>query len=97
MTLAALSVMVLALVGLYFETAHSMYDQWATNDTYAHGFLIVPISLWLVWEKRAFLADATPRPVLLPLALMLPVGFLWLVAAYWWMSPSSSNTPSWPW
>ena len=60
MTLAALAVMVLALVGLYFETAHSMYDQWATNDTYAHGFLIVPISLWLVWEKRAFLADATP-------------------------------------
>ena len=80
MTLAALAVMVLALVGLYFETAHSMYDQWATNDTYAHGFLIVPISLWLVWEKRAFLADATPRPVLIPLALMLPVGFLWLVA-----------------
>ena len=58
--------MVLALVGLYCETAHSMYDQWATNDTYAHGFLIVPIRSWLVRERRTFLADATPRLKLTP-------------------------------
>jgi exosortase A len=72
--------LVLGLLALYAGTAGAIYDQWATNETYAHGFLIVPISLWLVWEKRAALARAVAAPALAPLLLLLPLGLLWLLA-----------------
>ncbi len=78
--LVILGLVLSALVALYFETAWSMVSTWLRSDTYAHGFLIVPISLWLIWEKRASLAAVAPRPTLFPVLLMLPVGLMWLVA-----------------
>ncbi len=68
-----------ALVTLSFhETAWSIVSIWDRSETYAHGFLIVPISLWLVWEKRAGLKNLAPQPTALPLVLFLPLGFAWL-------------------
>jgi exosortase A len=70
----------LALVTLaFYQTAWSILSIWARSETYAHGYLIVPISLWLVWEKRAGLARLAPKPSLLPLLLLLPLGFGWLL------------------
>jgi exosortase A len=70
---APAAVLVLSgLLGLYGETFASIARTWLRSDTYAHGMLVVPISLWLVWRRRAVLADITPRPapwMLLPLAL----------------------------
>jgi exosortase len=41
--------------------AKLIYD-WAHNDNYSHGFLIVPISLYLAWERRERLAAAAVQP-----------------------------------
>lgn len=79
----ALIVLLLALagiVGAFYDTASSIISIWLRSDTFAHGFLIVPISLWLIWEKRVPLRRMNPQPATLPLLLMLPVGFLWLLA-----------------
>ena len=65
---------------LFMPTSLHLVKVWANDPDLAHGFLIVPIALWLVWEKRAPLRQMWPRPVVLPLLLMLPVGFLWLLA-----------------
>ncbi len=78
--LTALVLILAALVLIYSESAWSMVFQWMSSDTYAHGFLIVPISLWLIWEKRRGLATASPDPTLFPVALMVPVGMGWLLA-----------------
>ena len=76
----ALGGLAVGLLALYAKTAGAIYEQWATNETYAHGFLIVPISIWLVWEKRAALSRAIPQPVFAPLLLLIPVGLMWLLA-----------------
>ncbi|AUB83205.1 exosortase A [Candidatus Thiodictyon syntrophicum] len=74
-------VFVLALVSaLFADTLRALVSTWMGSETYAHGFLIVPISLWLVWEKRAALRVTVPQPTLLPALLMLPVGLVWLLA-----------------
>ena len=75
-TLAAL----VAVSLLFYPTLASMVDIWIRSETFTHGFLILPISLWLVWERREGLLRLTPRPEYRVLWLMLPVGFLWLLA-----------------
>lgn len=47
-TLFAVS-MVLAL---YWSTAVSMVRTWMGSETFTHGFVVLPISLWLVWRMR---------------------------------------------
>lgn len=78
--LIGLALVLLLLSALFADTLRDLIATWMGSDTYAHGFLIVPISLWLIWEKRAALKVAVPRPTLLPVLLMLPVGLGWLVA-----------------
>jgi len=65
----------LVVAALLQPTFMSMYDIWDRSETYAHGFVILPISLWLVWRDRQRLAavplagDARAFLVIVPLAL----------------------------
>jgi exosortase A len=70
----------LALLLVYHETASSMVHIWSRSDTFAHGFLILPISLWLIWTRRDLLAPVNPRPAWWVALLLLPLGFGWLLA-----------------
>jgi exosortase len=65
-------------MGLYVAVAPRLVQQWAADDDYTHGFLIVPLSLYFVWEKRDALARIPGRPNLLGAGL-LAVGLLLLV------------------
>jgi exosortase len=38
-----------------------VYD-WGNDDNYSHGFLIVPLALYFVWERRAELQAVKIRP-----------------------------------
>ena len=78
--LLGLGLALAALAGLYRDSLWAMIETWNGSETYAHGYLILPISLWLTWEQRAALRTAMPQPTLLPVLLMLPIGLLWLVA-----------------
>jgi exosortase A len=63
----------------YWDTAQAMVAIWARSDTYAHAFVVPPISLWLIWRKRKDLALLGPEPTLW---LILPLGataFFWLL------------------
>ena len=40
------------LVGVYRETAWSLVALWQRSETYAHGFMIYPVSLYLIWRGR---------------------------------------------
>jgi exosortase A len=53
---------------------------WYRSETFAHGFLVLPISLWLVWRKRAELRDLPARPWLPAVIAVAGAGFLWLAA-----------------
>jgi exosortase A len=67
------------LLALYHETVWGMVSIWIRSETFAHGFLIVPIAGWLVWERRRELSMMTPQPNLRPLWLTLPLGLGWLL------------------
>lgn len=67
-----------ALVALYWHTAKSIVAIWGSSDTYAHGYLIVPITLVLIWRRRREVAALAPRPDLLGYLLFAAAGFAWL-------------------
>ena len=69
----------LGVVALFHQTAWSMVEIWIRSETFAHGFLIVPIAAWLAWGKRAELLPLTPQPEYRALLLILPLGFAWLL------------------
>jgi exosortase A len=68
------------LVALYYDTAVSMVAIWHRSETFAHGFLVVPAVLWLVWRQRREVALLAPRPDYLGLVLLAGLGLGWLLA-----------------
>ena len=77
--LPALAALLLAILVLYRETAMAMLDTWSRSETFTHGFLVPPISLWLIWRIRRDLARLMPRPSLWGLLLLAGTGFVWLL------------------
>ncbi len=78
-----LSVCVAALLALgliYRNTLWSMADVWGQSDTFAHGALIVPICIVLVWRQRAALSATVSEPCYAALLGLLLLGLLWLAA-----------------
>jgi exosortase A len=80
MAATALGVYVLCLFLVYNETLVSMVSIWWRSDTFAHGFLILPISLWLVWDRRDSFAGMAAKPELRALVFLLGSGFVWMIA-----------------
>jgi exosortase len=64
---------------LYAPVLARLVQDWAHDDNYSHGFLIVPLALYFVWERRERLT-ATPRdPRMLGLAVV-GLGLVMLLA-----------------
>jgi exosortase A len=67
------------MLAWYWDTAQSMVDTWTRSSTFAHGFLIVPISAWLIWQRRAAVAALDFRPDFRALPVLAAVGFVWIL------------------
>ncbi|MEO8300266.1 MAG: exosortase A [Rhizomicrobium sp.] len=75
---ALAGLLLLTLVAFRSSVAAAL-TVWWVSPTYSHCYLIIPIALWLGWEKRAALAALSPA--LMPQALIaLPV-----LTLMWWM------------
>ncbi|HLG86194.1 MAG TPA: exosortase A [Alphaproteobacteria bacterium] len=61
------------------EVVHAV-GVWEASTAYNHCFLIVPISLYLLWERREAALARLPAANFWPLLAMLPVALVWLVA-----------------
>ena len=64
----------------YFDTAHSIVSIWGSSETFAHGYIILPISLWLIWRQRESFIHLTPTPYWPALLAIAACGFGWLLA-----------------
>jgi exosortase len=69
-------VLAMALVGAGLATAYGrvfgrLVHDWASNDNYSHGFLIIPVALYLAWERRERLMTAHRDPSNAGLAVLL--------------------------
>jgi EpsI family protein len=67
----ALVLPVVGLAILYQDVIAKLVHDWSVDENYSHGFLIVPIALYLAWERRNRLAAATARPSVLGLLTVL--------------------------
>ncbi|MGH9408508.1 MAG: exosortase A [Vicinamibacterales bacterium] len=47
---------------LYRGVLVKLVHDWATDGNYSHGFLIVPIAIYLAWQRRAAFSTAAARP-----------------------------------
>ena len=72
---------VIAILLIYSRTAESIVDIWSRSETFAHGYLIAPISLYLIWGRRKKLEEMTPAADFLGLVLLAGAGLAWLAAA----------------
>lgn len=79
-SLAAMVLLQAWILFLYRDTAHSMVAIWHRSDTFAHGFLVLPITLWLIWRKRDELSRLTPSPSPTALAMVAAAALAWLFA-----------------
>jgi exosortase len=77
--LAATSLIVLSICLVYWQVFVRLVDAWIGDGNYSHGFLIVPIALYFVWERRRQLATAHIKPSLFGL-VVLAGGILVLLA-----------------
>lgn len=68
------------LFAWYGETTLSTLAIWQRSDTYAHGFLIFPISAYLIWVRRRELLTLQPQPSTTGLMILVALGFVWLLA-----------------
>jgi exosortase A len=72
---------IVSILAAYWRTAESIVAIWWRSETFAHGFLIVPISVVLIWMKRREVARLAPEADYLGLVLLAGAGLAWLVAA----------------
>jgi exosortase A len=70
----------LAPLALYFGTARSIVSIWNSSETFAHGYVVPPLALWLIWRRRAALATIPLKPWWPALGLLAGAGTVWLVA-----------------
>jgi exosortase A len=79
MALATSAVAMVVLVVAYWATVREMVEIWSSNDTFAHGFVVPVISVWLAWRQRASLALAKARPAPWIAVAVAVAGFVWLL------------------
>ncbi|WP_372627669.1 exosortase A [Arsukibacterium sp.] len=78
----AISLALLLIVWLvcFADTLWSMVTIWLRSDTYAHGILIFPISLFLIWRKRRHIKATALQPAYLALPVLLALVIVWFFA-----------------
>jgi exosortase A len=76
---AALGVLLLFTLAAFRSSVSAAVQVWQVSPTYSHCFLIVPIIVWLIWEKRDALAMLAPG--MAPRALF----FIPLFTLGWWL------------
>ena len=78
--LAIIFLLLLGVPLLFWPTSLSMITIWERSETFTHGFLIFPISTWLIWQRRDELALMMPQPNYRILPLLMGAGLGWFLA-----------------
>jgi exosortase len=69
--LAALVVVATALVVGYAAIAATLVQQWRDDETYSHGFIVVPVAMYFAWQRRDVCRNAPRRPSAWGFAIVL--------------------------
>lgn len=50
--IVSLCLVVGVAVAAYWSTFVDLYHMWSSNEDYSHGFLVIPLAVYLAWRKR---------------------------------------------
>lgn len=78
-SVAALAGVGAAALLVYAPVLSSLVRQWASDENYSHGFVVIPFALYFVWRDRRRLATLPVRPA--ATGLLLTIGSLLLFVA----------------
>ncbi len=59
---AGLALLMGSFVLLYQHVMVKLIHDWWVDDNYSHGFLIIPLAIYFVWERRARLRAVRRKP-----------------------------------
>ncbi|MGH6878721.1 MAG: exosortase A [Rhizomicrobium sp.] len=79
-TAAAILALLLSCL-LFPDAALGALRVWMDSPTFNHCFLVLPISLFMIWQRRAALADTSVLPNWRAAFAMLALSAAWLVAS----------------
>ncbi|MBC7801055.1 MAG: exosortase, partial [Gemmatimonadaceae bacterium] len=65
---------------LFLPEIQAAVGVWQSSDTYGHCFLILPMALYLAWDRRDALVGVAPAPLPFLAILALPVAAVWFLA-----------------
>jgi exosortase len=78
--LVAASVVVLAMIASYYQSFRDLFFKWGDDPNYSHGYFVIPIALYIMWERKhkLDLSRVGPRwylfvPLLAVLWLRIPL------------------------
>src|SRR5258707_10276015 len=80
--LSALSIIVAAIPAMFQYEVVNAVEVWGIYPAYSHCFLIIPISAWLVWRKRAQLARMAPSVAPKGLFIIVLLILAWLAGYF---------------
>lgn len=66
-------------VALFADVFRSMIQEWNTDEDMGHGFFVIPVALYVAWQKRDEALAITPAPSKWGYLLIL-LGFILLLA-----------------
>lgn len=72
--------LLLSLAWIFFwyrDAAIAMAMIWSRSETFMHGFLVMPIVLWLVWRQRLAVTARMPEPAFSAFLLVAFAGLAW--------------------
>jgi exosortase A len=64
---------------LYWPAAAAIVSLWSTS-TFSHGFVVVPVNMYLIWTRRERLRLLAPTPTFWAVPVLLLLSFGWLLA-----------------
>ena len=79
-TLVAIISVIVLSIAAFFKTWQSIVDIWYRSQTFNHGFLIIPICLWLLWIKKRDYQPLYPSASWSGIFAVAVCGFVWLLA-----------------
>lgn len=78
-SILAFSILFLWVIYLFWNTFYGMVSIWARSETFTHGFLVLPIVVWLIWQKRETLISKLPKANLWLIFPIIATCILWLL------------------
>ncbi len=72
---------IVMLLVAFREPVGRAVSLWISNSSYNHCFLIIPISLYIVWEKRHAVQGLVPEPNFWGVLGVTVFGLVWLIFA----------------